>query len=63
MLRGPHGTLYGAGAMGGLIKYVLVQADSNQFSAEVGGEGSYIDHSSGVGHVGRAAVKNHRSIL
>ena len=56
VLRGPQGTLYGAGAMGGLIKYVLVQADPNEFSAEVGGEGSYIDHSSGVGHVGRAAV-------
>jgi iron complex outermembrane recepter protein len=56
VLRGPQGTLYGAGAMGGLIKYVLVQADPSQFSAEVGAEGSYIDHSSGVGHAGRAAV-------
>lgn len=32
ILRGPQGTLYGAGAMGGLLKYVTNEPDSTQFS-------------------------------
>jgi iron complex outermembrane recepter protein len=37
VLRGPQGTLYGAGAMGGLVKYVLREADPHNFEARVGG--------------------------
>ncbi|HEY2782421.1 MAG TPA: TonB-dependent receptor [Steroidobacteraceae bacterium] len=37
VLRGPQGTLYGAGAMGGLVKYVLREADPNNLEARVGG--------------------------
>ncbi len=37
VLRGPQGTLYGAGAMGGLVKYVLREADPNNFETRVGG--------------------------
>jgi outer membrane receptor protein involved in Fe transport len=36
VLRGPQGTLYGAGAMGGLLKYVTHEPDSTQFSGKVG---------------------------
>ncbi|HEX2012889.1 MAG TPA: TonB-dependent receptor [Roseateles sp.] len=32
ILRGPQGTLYGAGAMGGLIKYVTNEPDTGEFS-------------------------------
>lgn len=32
ILRGPQGTLYGAGAMGGLLKYVTNEPDSGEFS-------------------------------
>lgn len=56
VLRGPQGTLYGAGAMGGLLKYDLIQADPTRFSARVGGELGYIDHSDGAGYGLRAAV-------
>jgi iron complex outermembrane receptor protein len=56
VLRGPQGTLYGAGSMGGLIKYVLRQADPNHFSTKVGVEASSINHGDGVGHAARAAV-------
>ena len=56
VLRGPQGTLYGGGAMGGLIKYVLKQADANTFSAQVGGELSTTDGGSGLGSAARAAV-------
>lgn len=32
LLRGPQGTLYGAGAMGGLLKYVTNEPDTGEFS-------------------------------
>ena len=36
LLRGPQGTLYGAGAMGGLLKYVTNEPDSTGFSGKAG---------------------------
>jgi outer membrane receptor protein involved in Fe transport len=36
ILRGPQGTLYGAGAMGGLLKYVLRRPSVNTFEAWAG---------------------------
>ncbi|QGZ41323.1 outer membrane receptor protein involved in Fe transport [Pseudoduganella flava] len=36
LLRGPQGTLYGAGAMGGLLKYVTNDPDANRFSGKAG---------------------------
>jgi len=38
VLRGPQGTLYGAGAMGGLIKYVAVEPDTKERVANVSAE-------------------------
>jgi outer membrane receptor protein involved in Fe transport len=35
VLRGPQGTLYGAGAMGGVIKYVTNEPDTGEFSGKV----------------------------
>ena len=34
LLRGPQGTLYGAGAMGGLLKYVTNEPDTGEFSGQ-----------------------------
>ena len=34
ILRGPQGTLYGAGAMGGVIKYVTTEPDTSEFSGK-----------------------------
>ncbi len=42
VLRGPQGTLYGAGAMGGLLKYVLRQPKLSEFEASVGADTSSI---------------------
>ena len=36
VMRGPQGTLYGAGAMGGLIKYTMKKPDVNQAEYRVG---------------------------
>jgi len=36
LLRGPQGTLYGAGAMGGLLKYVTNEPDASGFSGKAG---------------------------
>lgn len=35
LLRGPQGTLYGAGAMGGLLKYVTNEPDTYEFSGRL----------------------------
>ena len=40
LLRGPQGTLYGAGAMGGLLKYVTNEPNTYQFSGKVSLGGS-----------------------
>lgn len=45
LLRGPQGTLYGASALGGLLKYVLVQPDASDFAATLQAEGSTSDRS------------------
>jgi len=37
VLRGPQGTLYGASTMGGLLKYVMRQADPDHIEARGGG--------------------------
>lgn len=49
VLRGPQGTLYGAGAMGGLLKYITNEPDTYRFSGKasfsVGGtKGGGISH-------------------
>ncbi|MEI9996731.1 MAG: TonB-dependent receptor [Rhizomicrobium sp.] len=56
VLRGPQGTLYGAGAMGGLIKYVLTQADPSGFSVRAGAEINSTGDSGAPGYSFRAAV-------
>jgi outer membrane receptor protein involved in Fe transport len=35
VLRGPQGTLYGAGAMGGVLKYVTNQPETDEFNGSV----------------------------
>jgi outer membrane receptor protein involved in Fe transport len=55
-LEGPQGTLYGASAMGGLIKYVLKEPDLQNFTAQFGGDLRSIDQSGSVGWGYRGAV-------
>lgn len=43
VLRGPQGTLYGAGALGGVIKYVTVQPSTEGFEARLRGTAETTD--------------------
>ncbi|MFT7771784.1 TonB-dependent receptor [Roseateles sp.] len=55
VLRGPQGTLYGAGAMGGLLKYVTHEPDSSQFSGKLG-VGLRSARSGALGHTEHAVL-------
>lgn len=43
VLRGPQGTLYGASAMGGLIKYVTIPSSLTKYGARVDVDGGSVD--------------------
>jgi iron complex outermembrane receptor protein len=47
VLRGPQGTLFGAGSMGGTVRLVTREPSSTEFYGKVFGEGSYVDHGGG----------------
>ncbi len=49
VLRGPQGTLYGAGAMGGLLKYMTRRPDTTQTEFRVGGG---VSDTEGAGDLG-----------
>ena len=50
VLKGPQGTLYGEGAMGGAIRYITKQPDPTGFDYSVRGSFESMAHSNGIGH-------------
>ncbi len=50
VLRGPQGTLYGSGALGGTVRYILNEPQLNQFNGSVSTSLSSVDGSSGIGN-------------
>ncbi|WP_083902173.1 TonB-dependent receptor [Pandoraea sp. NE5] len=55
VLRGPQGTLYGAGAMGGLLKYVTNEPDTEEFSGQASAGMSATKHG-GIGNTASAVL-------
>ena len=55
VLKGPQGTLYGAGAVGGLLRYVTVQPDSSRFGGSISLGGHRVSQG-GNGHELRASL-------
>jgi iron complex outermembrane recepter protein len=51
VLRGPQGTLYGAAAEGGIIKYVTNLPNLNKFEGDISVGGQTVDGGSTVGNV------------
>lgn len=56
VLRGPQGTLYGAGAMGGILKYVMRDPSTEALEFRAGLEGFDIAGADDVGWGARAGV-------
>jgi iron complex outermembrane receptor protein len=56
VLRGPQGTLYGASALGGLIKYASKAPDLNQVSILAGADAFSLDHAGNPGAGGHFRV-------
>lgn len=55
VLRGPQGTLYGSGSMGGTIKYVTAKPNLENISGQLEATGSGTEHGAGNGR-GHAIV-------
>ena len=56
VLRGPQGTLYGAGSMGGLLKYVLKEPDTEALEVRAGVEGFDVNGADDLGWAARVGV-------
>ncbi|HWD29640.1 MAG TPA: TonB-dependent receptor [Rhizomicrobium sp.] len=56
VLKGPQGTLYGANAMGGLLKYVMLPPDTTGLSGHVTASGDTVDGSQGYRLTGTVNV-------
>ncbi len=50
-LRGPQGTLYGSGSVGGTIRYITNQPDATQFAGSLEGSYNTITDGSEGGHI------------
>lgn len=52
VLRGPQGTLYGSGSLGGTLRYIMREPNPNEFSAQVQGSVSETDGSDDLSYQG-----------
>jgi outer membrane receptor protein involved in Fe transport len=50
VLRGPQGTLYGSGSLGGTVRYIMRAPQLGAFQGSVTGTASQVEGSSGVGY-------------
>jgi len=56
VLRGPQGTLYGAGALGGALRLIPNDPDTQAFAGSAEASGDRLSHSSGTGYSVKAMV-------
>lgn len=56
VLRGPQGTLYGSGALGGAVRYLMNKPYLDGFSGKVSLSASSADHSDGIGKSGTVTL-------
>lgn len=56
VLRGPQGTLYGSGALGGAVRFLLRQPDLGGWDARVSFSASSVEESGGIGLSGSAML-------
>ena len=56
VLRGPQGTLYGAGALGGALRLIPNSPELNTFAGSIEASGSKLAHSDGTGYALRGMV-------
>ncbi|HEY0938481.1 MAG TPA: TonB-dependent receptor [Steroidobacter sp.] len=56
VLRGPQGTLYGSGSLGGTVRYVTRAPKLGEFDASVGVTGSQVDGSDSMGFSGDGMI-------
>ncbi len=66
VLRGPQGTLYGSGSMGGIVRVVTTKPDPDAYSAEASVEGMYNDRQDGswglTGVINAPLLQGHAAI-
>jgi outer membrane receptor protein involved in Fe transport len=56
VLRGPQGTLYGSGALGGTVRYIYNEPQFDRFSGSITATATHVDPSDGVGQAYDAVV-------
>ncbi len=56
VLRGPQGTLYGAGSLGGLLKYVTLDPSMERFSGRLQAGFGSVRQGDGLGYMARGSV-------
>ncbi len=56
VLRGPQGTLYGSGSLGGAVRYIFNQPSFEAFSGSITATATHVDPSGGVGQAYDAVV-------
>ena len=52
VLRGPQGTLYGSGSLGGSVRYIFNKPDFEKFAGDITGEFSHTENGDGLNWVG-----------